>query len=517
MADLENNMELTGQDTPVPAPETAEDCGQPAEAMDTAPPEELHPEQPETAPAEESAGTEKEPAADTETPAEENNPEAAPGSPEPPEDSPVPETEPPGPEKAEGAHTALSGIRVAMALCDRVMETVGLERFHGGVRPDNISVRDDLVHLGTTLQHNVGEFTPQELEYMAPELFWDGIRSPAADVYSVGLVLYSIYNYGRLPFWPVSGAITPNARASALQKRMSDEPITPPAKADAELSAVILRALAFRTEERWQDVRELKEVLSTCDESSSPVDISLAMSGLLTRSTEPSPDHRAAAGKSRNYYDDKEIPAVRRPRRRRNLSWLWLLLFGILIVGAAILLLLGGNDRGASNDPNQLVLEDTPSPEPLLTPTPSPEVTATPEPTERPRGPQYAVYVENVSWERAVERCRELGGTLAIPSSEEEYNELVRVCTSARVNYVWLGASRQADGNWMTPDGELVTFFNWGEGEPSRIDGGDGAAEDYLLMWRNNELWQYNDSREDPLKDYAWLYGGSIGFVCRMW
>ena len=505
MTDLENNTELTQPETPVPAPEAAEESGAPPETADVTPPEEASPEPAEDAPVAPTDEAEEIPPAEEEQPAS-------------PEENPAEEETPPAAEKAESApQTGLSGIRVAMALCDRVMETVGLERFHGGVRPDNISVRDELVHLGPALQHGVGEFTPQELEYMAPELFWDGIRSPAADVYSVGLVLYSIYIYGRLPFWPVSGAITPNARASALQKRMSDEAIVPPAKADAELSAVILRALAFRTEERWQDVRELKEVLSTCDESSSPADISLAMSGLLTRSTEPSPDHRAAAGKSRNYFDDKEIPAVRRPRRRRNLSWLWLLLFGLLIVGAAILLFLGGNSRELPNDPNNLTVEETPSPEPLLTPTPSPEVTATPEPTERPHGPQYAVYVENVSWSRAVERCKELGGTLAIPASEEEYNELVRVCTSARVNYVWLGASRQADGNWMTPDGELVTFFNWGEGEPSRIDSGDGVAEDYLLMWRNDELWQYNDSRENPLEDYGWLYGGSIGFVCRMW
>ena len=112
---------------------------------------------------------------------------------------------------------------------------------------------------------------------------------------------------------------------------------------------------------------------------------------------------------------------------------------------------------------------------------------------------------------------RELGGTLAVPANQEEYNELVRVCTSARINYVWLGASRQADGNWVSPDGESVTFFNWADGEPSFIDGGDGTAEDYLMMWRNNETWQFNDSREDPLENFAWIYGGSIGFVCKMW
>ena len=49
------------------------------------------------------------------------------------------------------------------------------------------------------------------------------------------------------------------------------------------------------------------------------------------------------------------------------------------------------------------------------------------------------------------------------------------------------------------------------------LDGGDGTAEDYLLIWRNTETWQYNDSRADPLQDFYWIYGGSIGFVCKMW
>ncbi len=507
MTDLENIDERTNPEpeSPVSEENVPAPVSEPPEPPEEGTPASADPEPEESGPA-------------TEGPPEEGGPEppaegdaAASAAEEPSDetnDSPPPPQSPPG----------MSGIRVAMALCDRVMETVGLERFHGGVRPDNISVRDDLVHLGGTLQHNVGEFTPQELEYMSPELFWDGIRLPTGDVYSIGLVLYSIYNYGRLPFWPVSGAITPNARASALQKRMSDEAIAPPAKADAELSAVILRALAFRTEERWQDVRELRDALSTCDESSSPVDISLAMSGLLTRPADPSGEHRTAGGKSRTYYDDKEIPAARRPRRRRNLSWLWLLTLGLLIVGAAILLLVNADkNRNPEADPNHPTVAETPSPEPLLTPTPSPTPEPTPEPTEKPKGPQYAVYVEDVSWNQAVERCRELGGTLAIPESEEEYNEIVRVCTSARINYVWLGASRQADDNWYTPDGELVSFFNWGAGEPSHIDSGDGVAEDYLLLWRLNDTWVYNDSRENPLQNFYGTYGRSIGFVCKMW
>ena len=411
---------------------------------------------------------------------------------------------------------AINGVMVAMSLCDAVAQAVGRERFHGGVRPDNISVRSGQVFLGSTLKHGVGEFTPQELEYMAPELFWDGIRSPSADVYSVGLVLYSLYNYGRLPFWPASGAITPNARASALQKRMSDEAITPPANADAELAAIILRALAFRTEERWQDVSELRDALGTCDASNSPIDISLAMTGLLARSSETPAEAPANTGKNNTYYDEGEIAITRQPQRRRNLSWLWILLALVFIAGA-IVLLLNDNFRLTGPEPTPTP-EPTPVPTAAPTPEPTPEITATPEPTKRPSGPKYVVYREDVSWEAAVTRCEELGGWLAIPANEEELTAVTRLCNNEGLDFAWLGASRQPDGKWVTPKGEEVYYFNWSQGEPSMIDSGDGAAENYLLLWRMGENnWLYNDSREDPLAQFAYLYGGRIGFVCQMW
>lgn len=442
--------------------------------------------------------------------------------PEPSAGASAAETEKETSSPAESDENSVSGVGLAMSLCDAVLNAVGRERFHGGIRPDNISVRDRQVFLGSTLKHNVGEFTPQELEYMAPELFWDGIRSPSADVYSLGLVLYSLYNYGRLPFWPSSGAITPNARASALQKRMSDEPIQPPANADAELAAIILRSLAFRTEERWQDIVELRDALGTCDAANNPVDISLAMSGLLTRSTEShSADAQNKQGKSsRTYFDDGDIPAVRKPQRRRNLSWLWVLLLVILAAGALVLLFSDSLGINQPDPPSAATPEPTVAPTRAPTPAPTAEPTPTPEPTKRPSGPKYIVYREDVSWTEAARRCEEQGGILAMPKNEQEFLDITRLCNNQALTYAWLGASRQPNGDWVTPDGEVLTniYWPWSPGEPSMIDPGDGSAENYMLLWKEGEdEWYFNDSRENPLDDYYWAYGGVIGYVCQMW
>lgn len=503
MTDNEKNMGLP-EETPQPAsaqndtaPETAADMT--AAAEDAAANADLS--EPEKTPEEHNAETpESQEAPNTET--------TVGSTPKTPEEAPT------VPSKEESAKTdGLGGVGLAISLCDAVLYSVGREHFHGGIRPDNISVRGDKAYLGGTLQHAVGEFTPQELEYMAPELFWDGIRTPTADVYSLGLILYSLYNYGRLPFWPVSGAITPNARASALQKRMSNEEIQPPASADAELAGIILRALAFRTEERWHDVQELKDALGGCDAAGSAVDISLAMSGLLMRTSDPSQnDRRDGQGRGRTYYDDGEIPMGRRPQRRKSFRWLWALLAAIVVVGAVV----AAYASGAAGD-NTPSAEPTPTIEPTQVPTPTPTATPEPTPSPTPKGPRYVVYAENVSWTQAQQRCEELGGTLAVPMTEEEYNEIVRVCTSAKCNYVWLGAERQVDGNWRDTNGEIVTFFLWDEGEPSGIDVGDNAPENFLMMWRREDGWYYNDSRENPLLDFYAYYGDNVGFVCQMW
>ena len=65
---------------------------------------------------------------------------------------------------------------------------------------------------------------------------------------------------------------------------------------------------------------------------------------------------------------------------------------------------------------------------------------------------------------------------------------------------------------------EEILFFKWSPGEPSLVDAGDDAPENYLLLWKMDEdTWLYNDSRDDPIKEYAWIYQGTIGFVCQMW
>lgn len=130
------------------------------------------------------------------------------------------------------------------------------------------------------------------------------------------------------------------------------------------------------------------------------------------------------------------------------------------------------------------------------------------------QGPAYQVFVENVSWTEAQAKCRELGGHLAVINDAEEFAAIVALAEENGLRYVWLGGHRE-NGMMVWEDGAGSVYENWAKGEPSFVDGGDGVAEDYVLLW-NNRGWFYNDSRNDPCKDYPHMYNGCVAYICEM-
>lgn len=140
-------------------------------------------------------------------------------------------------------------------LCDLIQSEVGTGVFRGGVYPDNIFCEEDgSVTLGPAAE---GGWQGQERDFLAPELFWHGQKSPAADVYSLGLLLYYAVNSARLPFYK-------SGEDGSRQRRMNGEAITPPKAAGRRLSEIIVKATAFQTGERYQSVEELKAALLSC-------------------------------------------------------------------------------------------------------------------------------------------------------------------------------------------------------------------------------------------------------------
>ena len=102
--------------------------------------------------------------------------------------------------------------------------------------------------------------------YMAPEVLNNQPVSFAADIYSLGLVMYRLMNENRAPFVNQGqGGSIAGSEASNM-KRLQGVQLPAPAKADRELAAIILKACAFEPRDRWQSAEAMLNALELLTE-----------------------------------------------------------------------------------------------------------------------------------------------------------------------------------------------------------------------------------------------------------
>ncbi len=141
------------------------------------------------------------------------------------------------------------------------------EDFHGNIWPGSIHFNEDgKAVLCSRSDAPVSERTPEQIEYMAPEAFWENRFSRSADLYSIALVMYTAYNGGHLPFI-TSSEPTDVERAQALRTRMKGGEIVPPAGASEAVAAILRRALCYSPDERYLTPQAMLHDLGETDES----------------------------------------------------------------------------------------------------------------------------------------------------------------------------------------------------------------------------------------------------------
>ena len=128
---------------------------------------------------------------------------------------------------------------------------------------------------------------------------------------------------------------------------------------------------------------------------------------------------------------------------------------------------------------------------------------------------RYEIICDNVSWTQANNACISRGGHLATITSQAEMDQLVRMCEGAGIKYCWIGGytsirNGSVFGHWIT--GEPFSFTAWYPGEPSRNDN-DGTPEFYLMLWKVEDSWSWNDQREDVIGAFDY-FKGNIGYIC---
>lgn len=131
---------------------------------------------------------------------------------------------------------------------------------------------------------------------------------------------------------------------------------------------------------------------------------------------------------------------------------------------------------------------------------------------------RYEVIKADITWEDANRICIEKGGHLATISSKAEEDQIIAVAEQSGVERLWIGgyttndANNRAVGHWVM--GEPFEYQNWyNSGEPSRFDS-DNAEEFYLMLWKIEDRWSWNDQRNDLINSpFRTTYEGKMGYV----
>ena len=154
--------------------------------------------------------------------------------------------------------TRVEAISLGLDLCSALEQLRSGGLIHKDIRPSNIYYGDSrhflLGDLGVVRSEDLRYSTmPDQMitEYTAPEVIpEDAPLSDTMDIYSVGMILYEIYNGCRFPV----------EEGETFVRTREDLPA--PEYADMTLTEIILKACAYNPADRYQTPGEMKDALS---------------------------------------------------------------------------------------------------------------------------------------------------------------------------------------------------------------------------------------------------------------
>ena len=162
-------------------------------------------------------------------------------------------------------------VRLGIHIC-RALELCAQNNIiHRDIKPDNIFV-------SSFGEYKLGDFgIARQIERsmsglsrkgtyttMAPEVFRGERYGAGVDIYSLGMVIYSLLNQNRFPFLPdYPLPIMPEDRDKALQRRMSADPLPVLKDVSPELDALVRKACAHNRRDRFADAGEMRRALES--------------------------------------------------------------------------------------------------------------------------------------------------------------------------------------------------------------------------------------------------------------
>jgi serine/threonine-protein kinase len=166
-------------------------------------------------------------------------------------------------------------VTIAAQLCDALEAAHAQGIVHRDLKPSNIVILDDppgrdlikvldfglaksLIQDSGSLVTNTDALLGTPL-YMAPEQIEGRESDQRADLYSLGCIMYEMLT-GRPPF-------VDTAVSAVLARHMSDQPAALPAHVPPKLTAVVMRLLEKKVDDRVQSAGEVRKVLDDVREA----------------------------------------------------------------------------------------------------------------------------------------------------------------------------------------------------------------------------------------------------------
>lgn len=160
-------------------------------------------------------------------------------------------------------------VKIGTDICKALVYCQKKGIIHRDIKSGNIFVSDAGVYklgdfgVAKSMDKTSGGSKKGTENYMAPEVYLSKPYNRTVDIYSLGILLYRLMNYNRLPFYPkYPDPISFADRENALIERMQGKKLTAPANAGKNFAHVIMKACSYKSEDRYQSAADMLEALT---------------------------------------------------------------------------------------------------------------------------------------------------------------------------------------------------------------------------------------------------------------
>ncbi len=157
-------------------------------------------------------------------------------------------------------------IKLGIDICKGLELCQKYNIIHRDIKPDNIFVSDNgdfkLGDFGIarTVEKTMSGLSKKgTYNFMAPEVFKGEAYGHSVDLYSLGIVMYKLLNKNRQPFLPAApNPITHSDEEKARTLRFCGEKFPPAHYAQGRLNEIILKAAAYKPENRYSSPIQMR-------------------------------------------------------------------------------------------------------------------------------------------------------------------------------------------------------------------------------------------------------------------